>query len=330
MICVGLRASFPKVTIRRSSLTRTALKGDLLENVGEIGEIATNVGSTAADSTTAALSNFAVNFPEASEILSTTVRTINEGTAGVAGVSTKLPLDLGITPVLVKSNLSPFFMNIISEPKYWGAIIVFVLVFDIMQNSAAVQKRNRELLAGNEPLQEELARTEANLKTALTLQVDAKKLSKDLDEAKAELAAYKMREEYNTQKPDNQSKKVTESTSATTVSDDKKSGVVMTQELTRLRAELQEQKKKTAAALDQASKATASATSAASTSKSTASTAQVDRERALGGCLEDLSRARGLHGPGCGQYAYGRICPFGAQEIREKKGHSYGRREGGG
>ena len=59
-ICVGLKPSFQKVTFRRSSWTRTALKGELLDSAGEIGDVAAKVGSVAADSTTAAISNFAV------------------------------------------------------------------------------------------------------------------------------------------------------------------------------------------------------------------------------------------------------------------------------
>ena len=330
-ICVGLKPSFQKVTFRRSSWTRTALKGDLLDSAGEIGDVAAKVGSVAADSTTAAISNFAVNLPEASEILSTTVRSVNEATAGVGGVSTKLPLDLGLSPVLVKSNLPPLFMNFISEPKYWGSIIVFVLIFDIMQNSAAVQKRNRELVAGNAPLQEELAKTEANLKTALALQVDAKQLSKDLDDARAEITAYKMRDDFNGPSAKNLGDKEAESAPAAEVAsvtaetvEDNTGGVARNMEIARLRAELEEQKRKTAAAVEQASNAAAAVPSAASPSasvpKGTVSADQVGRERALVDALKTFLVEEGYMAQGMANMLMAASAPAELKKLAKGKG----------
>ena len=325
-MCAGLRASFQKASFQRSSLTSTVLKGELLDSAGEIGGVAATVGGIAADSTTEAIKNIGVNLPEASQILSTTVRSVNEATAGIAGATTKLPLDLGVLPVIVKSNLSPFFMNIISEPKYWGSIIVFVLIFDIMQNSAAVQKRNRELEAGIMPLKDELTRTEANLKTALALQVDAQTLSKDLDDAKAEIAAYKMRDDFN-----NASAKTIETAGAATTpvavapSDDNTGAAAKNLEITRLKAELEDQKRKVAAAVKQAGNTATpmpSARPAASAPMGGVSADQVGRERALVDALKSFLVQEGYMAQGVANMLMAASAPAELKKLAQGKGAS--------
>ena len=320
-MCAGLRASFQKVSFQRSSLTSTVLKGDLLDSAGEIGGVAATVGGIAADSTTAAIKNIGVNLPEASQILSTTVRSVNEATAGIAGATTKLPLDLGFSPVMVKSNLSPLFMNIISEPKYWGSIIVFVLIFDIMQNSAVVQKRNRELESGNMPLKDELARTEANLKTALALQVDAQTLSKDLDDAKAEIAAYKMRDDFN-----NASAKTMETAAEPApVAAATTTPVVENLEITRLKAELEDQKRKMAAAVEQAGNTATpmpSTRPAAGAPMGGVSADQVGRERALVDALKSFLVQEGYMAQGVANMLMAASAPAELKKLALGKGAS--------
>lgn len=100
----------------------------------------------------------------------------------------KKPLDLGFTPLQVESQLSPEMKAILTEPKYYGSILIFVLVLDIMKNSASVQKKNRELIAQMKDMglsDNTLVKTVVNDATAL--QGDAIALAKEVDDLKAEL-----------------------------------------------------------------------------------------------------------------------------------------------
>lgn len=106
-----------------------------------------------------------------------------------------LPLD-GVTPKVVSGSLPPAMKSFFNEPKYWGSLLVFVLIFDIMQNSAAVQKRNREFTAQFLEQEEKVKEAEAKLGTVVALQEDAISQSKVIDDLKAELAAAKMRAEF--------------------------------------------------------------------------------------------------------------------------------------
>lgn len=233
-----------------------AVDPSLVDSLTSAGTQAANVQAAASvvgdlgQSTTAALKEFTVNLPEASQLLTTTLRSAGEGTGGILNPSAKLPLDLGLAPQMVASSLSPVFQSILSEPKYWGSLIIAVIISDILQNSAAVQKRNREFTAEYNELENRLLSTEKSYESVKALQGDAVALSKQLEDARAEIAAYKLKEEYNTMT----STKSLESNESTQASAAKESAsspggtVARDMEITRLRKELAEEKKKRTAA----------------------------------------------------------------------------------
>ena len=251
------------------------MQGIIIAATGDLGQ-----------STSAAFKEFNVNIPEASQMLTTTLRSSAAGTGGVMNPSTKLPLDLGLAPQQVESSLSPFFQSILSEPKYWGSIIIAVIISDILQNSAAVQKKNRAFTNEYSELENKLVFTENAFEAVKALQGDAVELSKQLEDARAEVAAYKLKEEYNS-KTLTSPEKAEEPVPAPVAKESTSSpggSVARDMEIARLRKELAEEKKKRAAAAASLSEATSDKVEKQKSTVSTTGSASKDvvaRERAL-------------------------------------------------
>ena len=233
----SLYAVDPSIVADSVSSAGAHMQGIIIAATGDLGQ-----------STSAALKEFNVNIPEASQMLTTTLRSSAAGTGGVMNPSTKLPLDLGLTPQQVESSLSPFFQSILSEPKYWGSIIIAVIISDILQNSAAVQKKNRAFTNEYSELEDKLVFTENAFEAVKALQGDAVELSKQLEDARAEVAAYKLKEEYNS-KTLTSPEKAEVPVPATLAKESTSSPggrVARDMEIERLRKELAEEKKKRA------------------------------------------------------------------------------------
>ena len=82
-----------------------------VENLKVTASVAGDLGQ----STSSALKGFAVNIPEASQMLTTTLRSAGESTGGVINPVTKLPLDLGVFPTKVAGSLSPTFRRFLAN-----------------------------------------------------------------------------------------------------------------------------------------------------------------------------------------------------------------------
>lgn len=229
----------------------TGALGDVSAHVDNL-QVAAAAAGNVGQSTTSALKEFTVKLPEASQMLTTTIRSAGESSSGVLNPVTKMPLDLGLFPQKVAGSLSPTFQNILSEPKYWGSIIIAVIISDIMQNSAAVQKKNRAFTAEYDELKQKLIATENAFESVKALQADAVELSKQLENARAEVAAYKLKEEFNSKtlsKPQATEEVIPAAASSTPKETASPGGsVARDMEISRLKKELAEEKKKRAAA----------------------------------------------------------------------------------
>lgn len=249
------RAAGPMMAVDPSLVGSLSDVSAHVENLKVTASVAGDLGQ----STSSALKGFAVNIPEASQMLTTTLRSAGESTGGVINPVTKLPLDLGVFPTKVAGSLSPTFQTILSEPKYWGSIIIAVIISDIMQNSAAVQKKNRVFTDKYDELEQKLVATENAFESVKALQADAVELSKQLESARAEVAAYKLKEEFNS-KTLSKTQAVESAAPAPAAAAKEVASpggsVARDMEISRLKKELAEEKKKRAAAATSLSEVT--------------------------------------------------------------------------